>query len=72
MIKVIYSCGGCNAEETVVLPWREFRSLTGKSYGFGSYSYPQVKDNAPEGWMAYDTATGCCYCPACGEGLEAA
>lgn len=27
--------------------------------------YASPQDVAPEGWIAFDPYTGCCYCPKC-------
>jgi len=50
-VHVVFKCGGCfvEAEGTTYLR-REFRT---------------VEDVTPEGWVAFDPYTHCCYCPEC-------
>ncbi len=66
MITLTFSCGGCfsQAEGTRAL-LREFESISGRSYGIGSYRYDTPQDVAPDGWIAFDPYTGCTYCPKC-------
>ena len=66
-VDVIFRCSGCDATARGTAPLRrEFRSLSGRTYGFG---YPvaanNVEDVVPEGWVAYDPWTYCTYCPDC-------
>lgn len=65
-VKVLFECGGCfvKAEGTTWLE-RRFVSISGRSHGFGHYEYTKPQDVAPEGWVAFDPYTGCCYCPDC-------
>ncbi len=45
-----------------------FRSITGRSYGIGNHvALNDPQDLCPEGWIAFDPYTYCCYCPACWE-----
>ena len=71
MITVNFECGGClqKAQGTTWLS-RRFVSISGKSYGFGHYEYDTPQDVAPEGWVAFDPYTGCCYCPTCWAEIE--
>ena len=71
MVTVNFECGGCFAKAvgTRFLE-RKFVSITGKSYGFGHYEYNKPQDVAPQGWVAFDKYTGCCYCPECWESIE--
>lgn len=66
-VKVIFECSGCwkTADGTDGLR-KEFRSVSGRSYGFGS-AVPAntVEDITPDGWVAYDPWTYCTYCPTC-------
>lgn len=66
MITLTFSCDGCNAEAKGTR-WlgREFKSLSGRGYGFGSYRYDTAQDVAPLGWVSFDPYTGCTYCPEC-------
>ena len=66
MITVTFSCCGCDAvaKGTEGLR-RQFLSITGRDYGFGSYRYDTAEDVTPEGWIAFDPYTGCTYCPDC-------
>ena len=69
MIKIIFECGGCDATTESWLK-REFRSVSGRSWGFGSYHYDTPQDVAPEGWIAFDPYTGCTYCSKCWQEIE--
>lgn len=66
-IKVIFECGGCGAKaEGTDRLRREFRSISGRSWGFGRVVPANtVDDVVPDGWVAYDPWTYCTYCPAC-------
>ena len=64
MIKIIFSCGGCDATATAWLQ-RRFVSISGKSWGLGSYHEDTPQEVAPEGWIAFDPHTSCTYCPDC-------
>lgn len=70
-VNVIYSCDGCDSHSEPIRLSRQFQSISGRGYGFGSYEYDQPKDKAPDGWVAYDPYTGCCYCPDCWSKLSA-
>lgn len=70
MIKVTFQCDGCDASESECLE-REFVSLTGRPWGFGSYREKSVREVTPKGWIAFDRYTGCTYCPACWEEIIA-
>jgi len=67
VIRVLFSCDGCHAEAVGTSPLRrEFVSVTGRSYGLGSYRPANsIEDVTPEGWIAYDPYTQCTYCPKC-------
>lgn len=66
MITLTFSCGGCFAQtEGTRGLRREFESVSGRSYGLGSYRYDIPQDVAPDGWIAFDPYTGCTYCPKC-------
>ena len=67
-VKIIYECDGCIERSEPIVMGREFKGITGRNYGFGSYKYEQPKDHAPKGWIAYDSI-GCCYCPDCANEL---
>jgi hypothetical protein len=65
------TCGGCDAEAQVVLPPRTFVSVSGKSWGLGSYRYPTIAEAVePTGWTHSDPYTGCTYCPECWKDIE--
>lgn len=71
-VTVTFHCGGCDAKVEGTKPLRrEFRSFSGRGYGFGA-SMPSntVEDVCPEGWMAYDPYTYCTYCPECWASIE--
>jgi hypothetical protein len=72
-VRVIFSCGGCDAvvEGTKWLSKR-FESLSGRDHGFGGPVWDvRVEDVVPEGWVAFDPYTYCCYCPTCWAGITA-
>ena len=64
-VTVHFSCGSCDAEADGT-KWLESKwtSVTG-SWGYYVDTTPQ--DVAPEGWVAFDPYTKCCYCPKCWE-----
>ena len=66
-VTVHFSCGGCDAKAEGTAPLRmEFVSVSGRSYGFGAPRMANtIDDVTPEGWIAYDPYTYCCYCPKC-------
>ena len=70
-VTVKFSCGECRAtvEGTTYLR-KGFRSFSGRDYGFGSTVWrTSVEDVVPEGWVAFDPYTHCCYCPECWKGI---
>lgn len=71
-VTVHYLCDGCHVEAEGTEPIRkQFVSVSGRSYGFGSYRYVNtVVDVAPEGWWAFDPYTQLCYCPECRRKIE--
>ena len=69
-IKTIFECGGCFKKEEGKIPQSRFVSLSGKSWGFGSYHQDSFSDVAPEGWIAFDPYTQCTYCPECWGEIE--
>ncbi len=71
-VTVHYGCDGCHAKAEGTEPLRkEFRSVTGRSYGFGSArAVNTAMSVAPEGWWAFDPYTCLCYCPKCRTGIE--
>lgn len=70
-VSVKFSCDGCDkiSNGTGNLK-REFQSITGRGYGFGSWKIDGAQDVAPDGWVSFDPYTGCCYCPDCWDGIE--
>lgn len=65
-------CDGCDAETHSERINKTFVSVSGRSYGFGSYRMPDI-DAAiePTGWVWSDPYTSCTYCPACWTSIEA-
>lgn len=63
-VMVTFECGDCDRAVTVRAESR-FVSLTGRDHGFGSRVPDSIPSLAPEGWVAFDPFTGCCYCPEC-------
>jgi len=69
-ITATFKCDGCDEKaEGTTWFFRTFRSISGRSWGLGSYTYNRVQDLTPEGWIDFDPYTGCCYCPACWKGI---
>lgn len=63
-VAVQFTCDGCEAKAEARLR-SEFVSVSGRNYGFGSRVEDKASDAAPEGWVAFDPYTGCCYCATC-------
>lgn len=67
--KLRYACGGCDAVEEVTVPHlsSRFHGFGGKEHGFGRWVNQTIdaEEFCPEGWMAFDPYTRCCYCPDC-------
>lgn len=57
MIRLLFSCGGCDATAEGTGPLRRNPSNT-------------VEDVTPEGWVAFDPYTYCTYCPKCWAKIE--
>ena len=64
-VHVVFKCDGCDARTDPVRVDSRFVSLSGRSWGFGSWQPERIDGLAPEGWVAWDPYTGCCYCPEC-------
>lgn len=65
-VTIHLSCGGCDAKTEGITPLRQrFKSLSGRSWGFGHYVLDPIDTIIPEGWIAFDPYTGACYCPKC-------
>lgn len=72
MITATFHCGGCDAKAEGSKPLgRQFQSISGRPYGFGSYRYDTAVDVVPDGWM-YPCSAGACYCPKCAAEVLAA
>ena len=70
-VEVTFSCDGCDVAITGTSSLdRTFKGFNGKSWGFGRYHLDEPQDLAPEGWVAHDPYTGCCYCPDCWSKIE--
>lgn len=74
-IKVVltYECSGCFETTEVTIPrlGSRFHGINGREHGFGQWVNETVDAEAhvPEGWMAFDPYTRCCYCPKCVESI---
>jgi len=64
MIKITFQCGGCAATTSARLQ-RRFVSVSGRSWGLGSYVEDKIEDVVPKDWVAFDPYTSCTYCPSC-------
>lgn len=63
------TCGGCDAKAESKPFRKEFVSVSGRSYGLGSWRTPDIDDVVPEGWVWSDPYTACTYCPKCWEDI---
>lgn len=63
-VKLTLHCDGCDATAPGGTVRREFRSFSGRSYGFGSASNV-LHLEVPDGWIDFDRLTYCTYCPKC-------
>ena len=65
-------CDGCDAETYTERIKKTFVSLSGRSYGLGSYRAPNIDDAVlPSRWVWSDPYTSCTYCPTCWDKIEA-
>ncbi len=70
-VTVNFKCSGCFTEtKGTTFLRRRFISTDGKAHGVGRYVIDTPQDVAPEGWIAFDPYTGCCYCPDCWKEFE--
>jgi hypothetical protein len=59
-------CDGCDAETHSDPIRKRFLSVSGRSYGFGSWQMPDIDAAVlPTGWVWSDPYIGCTYCPKC-------
>jgi hypothetical protein len=67
-VTVSFECGGCfeKAEGTTWLN----RYEASRMGNWVSHATTNPQDVAPEGWIAFDPYTGCCYCPKCWAWIE--
>ena len=67
-VTVRFECGGCfkKAEGTT---WLQNR-IVKRMGDFVARRTDTPQDVAPEGWIAFDPYTSCCYCPECWEWIE--
>lgn len=69
MITVTFHCGGCdNTAKGTSHIRQEFKGLSGRGHGFGSYHEERASTKAPDGWVAFDSI-GATYCPKCADEL---
>ena len=70
-VTLVLSCGGCDAKTEGTGPLvQKFTSFSGRDHGFGTTRITSVLDLIPEGWVAFDPYTYCCYCPACWTSIQ--
>ena len=67
-VRVIFECDGCPSKTEARLK-SEFVSISGRSYGLGRRIEQKASELAPDGWIAFDPYTGCCYCPTCWQSI---
>lgn len=71
-VSLTLKCDGCSATTEPVRVRREFISINGKGYGFGSWHVPRVDEvECADGWVMFDPYTSCTYCPTCWQTIEA-
>lgn len=75
-VKIIYSCGGCDAvaearaeRRTIVDRPRAF-VVDGVAFDRCRVETDTIESVCPEGWVAFDPYTHCCYCPECWASIE--
>ena len=68
-VRLTLSCDGCDAEAPAGRIRAEFRSFSGRSYGFGG-RVELVEMEPPDGWVPFDPYTYCTYCPACWKSIK--
>ena len=61
-VYVIFECSGCDAKTEPVITSRAFTQISPMHARREPWDIERV---APEGWMASDKYTACCYCPKC-------
>jgi hypothetical protein len=64
-VRVILSCGGCDATAEGTQPIRRRFHGTHGDWGLGRYLTDPITDAAPEGWVMFDPYTQATYCPDC-------
>lgn len=65
-VNIQFSCGGCQATAEGTSPIRRrFESFSGRPWGLGGYKVDTIESVTPDGWIAFDPYTQCCYCPTC-------
>jgi hypothetical protein len=70
-VTVTFKCGGCDAVAEGTRPLRApFASISGRPHGFGNRFPETAEAVVPEGWVAHDPYTDCCYCPTCWDEIE--
>ena len=63
-ITITIECDGCGAKVPGGAIRYEFRSFSGRAYGFGSV-HQVVEMKVPDGWVVPDPYTYASYCPDC-------
>jgi hypothetical protein len=63
-------CDGCFKEAEGGYLRKKFASVSGRSYGFGSWQMPNIDAAVPDGWVWSDPFTACTYCPECWKEIE--
>jgi hypothetical protein len=71
-VHVEFRCGGCDAvaSGTRFITRPKEKVFGGGRGGFYRTLPWDVDDVVPEGWVASDPYTGCCYCPKCWAEIE--
>ena len=64
-VEITYNCNGCDATASSGRVKAEHVPIFGGNSGWCKREVPTIEQSAPEGWVAFDPYTLCCYCPKC-------
>lgn len=70
-VEITYRCGGCDATAESGRVKAEHVPIFGGGSGWCKRVVPTIEQAAPEGWVAFDPYTLCCYCPECWASITA-
>lgn len=66
-VRLMFECDGCTAKsDGTGRMVRKFQPVAERTEGFDVWRWvASPEELAPEGWIAADPWTSCCYCPKC-------